>query len=106
MLFHQLIDNGIQYCDKPEPKISIDCIEKGNHYQFSISDNGIGILPEYHEQIFVMFKRLHNDIKKHGSGIGLSITKKIVEGYGGEIWLESEVGKGSTFYFTLPKSNL
>lgn len=104
MLFNQLIDNAIAYCDKPEPKIAIQCIQKSNFYQFSISDNGIGIAPEYHEQIFVMFKRLHNDIKKNGSGIGLSMTKKIVEGYGGEIWLESQFGKGSTFYFTVPIS--
>lgn len=106
LLFHQLIENAVQYCDKPNPKISIQCVAKSNFYTFSISDNGVGIAPEFHEQIFVMFKRLHNDVKKHGSGIGLSISKKIVEGYGGEIWLDSAVGKGSTFYFTLPRNQV
>jgi len=102
MLFYQMVINAIQYCDKPEPRVTIDCIRKGDFYQFSIIDNGIGVAPQFHEQIFVMFKRLHNDIKKNGSGIGLSIAKKIVEGYGGEMWLKSELGIGSTFYFTLP----
>jgi signal transduction histidine kinase len=104
MLFYQLIDNAIQYCDKPEPEIEITYTQKDSFYEFAISDNGIGIDTEFQNQIFIMFKRLHNDIKKHGSGIGLSIAKKIVEGYGGKIWLESEIGKGSTFYFTLPQN--
>lgn len=103
MLFNQLIDNAIQYCDKPQPEIFIQCKAQQSNYLFSITDNGVGIPKEYHSKIFGMFKRLHNDYQKHGSGIGLSICKKIVESYGSKIWLESELGKGSTFYFTLAK---
>lgn len=103
ILFKQLIDNAVEYCDKPQPKIVIECREKINYYQFNIKDNGVGIPKEFYSKIFGMFKRLHNDFQKHGSGIGLSICKKIVESYGGTIWVESEVGKGSTFTFTLLK---
>lgn len=103
MLFTQLIENAIQYCDKPQPIITIQYVDNQHFHQFSIMDNGVGIAPEFHEKIFIMFKRLHNDIQKNGSGIGLSISKKIVESYGGKIWLNSECGKGSTFHFTIPK---
>ncbi|MFK7947668.1 MAG: ATP-binding protein [Saprospiraceae bacterium] len=103
ILFNQLIDNAIQYCDKPQPKVIIKCEEKANYYQFCINDNGVGISKEFHTKIFGMFKRLHNDYQKQGSGIGLSICKKIVESYGGKIWVESEFTKGATFFFTLKK---
>lgn len=104
MLFKELIENAIQYCDKPQPIIKVFLKEFSEYYQFSIQDNGIGIEKDYHEKIFGMFKRLNNDIQQDGSGMGLSICKKIVESYGGTIWVESEVGEGSTFYFKLPKS--
>ncbi len=102
-VFKQLIENAVQYCDKPQPIIKINYSETIDFHQFSITDNGIGIAPEFNEKIFVMFKRLHNDIQKNGSGIGLSICKKVIESYGGNIWVKSVLKEGSTFYFTLPK---
>lgn len=103
ILFGQLIDNAIQFCDKPEPEITITYKSEKNYHQFSVKDNGIGIPEEFYTKIFLMFKRLDNDYQKQGSGIGLSICRKIVAIHGGKIWVESRVGEGSTFYFTLKK---
>ena len=102
-IFYNLIENAIQYCKKDIPEVKIRVKNLDKFYQFSIEDNSIGIAPEYFDNIFMMFKRLHNDINKSGSGIGLSICKKIILAYGGKIWVESELGKGSVFNFTLPK---
>lgn len=104
-LFENLIENGIIYCTQKMPEIKIQCTETKNHYHFSITDNGLGISSEYYEVIFVMFKRLQNDLKQPGSGIGLAICQKIVTGYGGKIWVESQVNQGSTFHFTFPKKS-
>ena len=101
-LFQNLISNSISYIDKEVGLIEIDCIEKNFHYQFSVKDNGVGIKKENYKKIFRIFHSLEK--RKESSGIGLSIVKKIVSLYGGEIWLESEYGKGTTFYFTIKKT--
>lgn len=103
-LFQNVIVNGIKYTDKDIlPLITIHSEEQDNHYLFSIKDNGIGIDAEQYEKIFEMFQRLHPRDQYSGTGIGLSYCKKVVELHQGKIWLESEVGKGTTFYFTLAK---
>ncbi len=104
-LFQNLVSNGIKFNKKGEkPVVTIKAEEKGAFWQFSIKDNGIGIEREHHGQIFQLFRRLHS--KKHypGSGIGLSLCKRVVEQHGGEIWVESQPGEGANFIFTLHKN--
>ncbi len=101
-IFRNLLINAAHYSDKPDKQIKIDCVQEDQFWKFSIADNGSGIDQKYHEKIFMMCQRLSPQDFKEGTGIGLSIVKKIVEDEGGRIWLESEVGKGSTFYFTIP----
>lgn len=103
-VFQNLISNALKYHEgNHRPEISIECLEKKDSWQFSVSDNGIGIEKEYLEKIFVIFQRLHQKEQYSGTGIGLAICKKIVEFHGGKIWAQSEVGKGSTFFFTVKK---
>lgn len=101
-LFQNLIGNGIKYNEHSHPKVIVNCIRQAGHYLFSIKDNGIGIPKNQYERVFEMFQRLNSRQKYSGTGIGLAICKKIVERHNGRIWIESEEGKGSTFYFTLP----
>jgi light-regulated signal transduction histidine kinase (bacteriophytochrome) len=101
-LFRQLIVNSIMFHGPEAPKIHISAIDTADSIQFSVQDNGIGIDPRYHEQIFGVFKRLHGR-EFPGTGIGLAIAKRIVEQRGGRIWVESELGRGATFHFTIPK---
>ncbi|NQT27114.1 GHKL domain-containing protein [candidate division KSB1 bacterium] len=101
-VFIHLIDNAIKFCDEPLPKIHIQAETRENDYLFLISDNGIGIDPQYFDKIFMIFQRLHINSKYQGTGVGLALCKKIIERHCGKIWLESEEGKGSTFYFTIP----
>lgn len=106
-VFHNLISNALKYNDKPLPVVEVGCEEKPNpdtglmEYQFHVRDNGVGINKEYFDKIFQIFQRLQRD--EEGTGIGLTIVRRVVEWHGGRIWLESTEGKGTTFYFTLPK---
>jgi light-regulated signal transduction histidine kinase (bacteriophytochrome) len=101
-LFRQMIANSIMFRGSKPPQIHVSATDTGDAVQFSIRDNGIGIDPRYHEQIFGVFKRLHGR-EFPGTGIGLAISKRIVEQRGGKIWVESQLGQGATFHFTVPK---
>ena len=124
-LLQNLISNAIKFKGEPPPKIHVSAVNQvdekqstaeretvprrsspiaktDNNWLFSVRDNGIGIQSEYRERIFTLFQRLHSRQEYSGTGIGLAVCQKIVERHGGEIWVESEFGKGSTFYFTIP----
>jgi PAS domain S-box-containing protein len=101
-LFQNLIGNALRFCSDQPPKIHIGAQRQADAWLFSVQDNGIGIDSEYADRIFLIFQRLHSRGEYPGTGIGLAICKKIVERHGGNIWVESQLGKGSTFYFTIP----
>lgn len=104
-LFQNLISNGVKFQAKDvKPKVVIDFQDTGDHWKFSISDNGIGIDEEHHGQIFQLFRRLHSKKIYPGSGIGLALCKRVVEQHGGDIWVESKANKGAKFIFTLHKN--
>lgn len=103
-VFHNLLDNAIKYSRAGvSPKIVISAEEKTSCWEFKVQDNGIGIEADYFDKIFVIFQRLHPKDAFEGTGMGLAIVKKVIKNLQGEIWLESEPGQGTTFYFTLPK---
>ncbi len=100
-VLHILLDNAIKFQPHENiPTIKISAEEKQSFWQFAVSDNGIGIKPQFQDKIFKLFSRLHSDEEYPGIGIGLTLAQKIIHRHGGKIWFESTIGKGSVFYFT------
>lgn len=102
-LFMNLIDNGLKFNESKTPRVEVKCSAGAKDYMFSVQDNGIGIKQQYHRRIFNLFERLNGKEEYEGTGAGLAICKRVVENFGGRIWVESTLGKGSTFFFTIPK---
>ena len=102
-VFLNLISNAIKFNAQPNPRVEVGCSQKGIFYEFYIKDNGPGIEEQYFDKIFEIFQRLGKIEEHEGTGAGLTIAKKIVQMHKGKIWVESKVGEGSTFYFTIPK---
>lgn len=105
-IFRNLVNNAVKYMDKPQGHIKIGCVEENNFWNFSVSDNGPGIEERYFEKIFQLFQTLAPRDEIESAGVGLTVVKKTVEMYGGRIWVESKVGQGSTFFFTLPNQEV
>lgn len=104
-VLHNLLDNALKYSrEGVPPEIKVHALDRSTHWEIAVSDNGQGIEEEYFNKIFVIFQRLHHNEKYSGTGMGLAIVKKIVENWEGKIWVESELNKGSTFFFTVPKA--
>jgi light-regulated signal transduction histidine kinase (bacteriophytochrome) len=103
MIFRNLMSNAMKFNDKPNPTITISAAEEAHEYIFSVADNGIGIEKQYFDRIFMIFQRLQRSEVFRGTGAGLTIVKKIVENHGGRIWLESTLGQGTTFHFSVAK---
>jgi PAS domain S-box-containing protein len=102
-VFQNLLSNAVKFMDKPNGQVEVACVEENGFWKFSVADNGPGIEEQYFEKIFQMFQTLASRDDYESTGVGLTVAKKIVEMYGGKIWVESKVGHGSTFFFTLPK---
>jgi signal transduction histidine kinase/HAMP domain-containing protein len=102
-VFQNLLANAVQYMDKPQGRIAVACVEQGDVWQFSVADNGPGIEEKHFERIFRIFQTLAPRDETESTGVGLTLVKKIVEMYGGKVWVESEAGRGATFFFTLPR---
>ncbi len=102
-LLQNLIGNAVKYRGDAPPKVHVSAQSTGGEWTITVADNGIGIEAKHHDKIFEVFRRLHGQGKYPGTGIGLAVCRRIVDRHGGRIWVESDAGKGSTFYFTIPK---
>jgi signal transduction histidine kinase len=102
-VFQNLLSNAVKFMDKPKGEVRIGCIEDSGYWRLSVTDNGPGIEEKYFEKIFQIFQTLMPRDESESTGIGLALVKKIIEIYGGRVWVKSEVGHGTTFFFTLPK---
>jgi signal transduction histidine kinase len=105
-VFRELLDNAVKYMDKPKGQVDIGCVEENGFWRFSVADNGQGIEERYFGKIFKIFQILSTRDDSESIGIGLAVVKKIVEMYGGSVWVQSKIGNGSTFFFTLPKQEM
>jgi chemotaxis family two-component system sensor kinase Cph1 len=102
-LFQNLLGNAIKFHQPGQPpRVHVSARREEDQWTFTVADNGIGVPPQFHERIFEIFQRLHNRKKYPGTGIGLAVCRRVVERHKGRIWLESEAGRGTTFFFTLP----
>jgi len=102
-VFQHLIDNAVKYMDKPNGEIKIDFCKNEGFWQFSVADNGPGIAEKHFNRIFKICQTLHSKDEIHSRGMGLTLSKRIIEQAGGRIWVDSKEGEGSTFFFTLPR---
>jgi light-regulated signal transduction histidine kinase (bacteriophytochrome) len=105
-VFQNLVGNAIKYRSDKVPHVHVSAAKNGGHeWVFSVQDNGLGIDPQYFDRIFILFQRLHGQAEFKGTGMGLAICKKMLDRLGGKIWVKSQLGKGSTFYFSLPEGD-
>jgi light-regulated signal transduction histidine kinase (bacteriophytochrome) len=100
-VFQNLLANGVKFHGDAPPRLHVGVVADGGDWQVSVKDNGIGIAPEFQDKLFVLFQHLHHRTEYAGNGIGLAICKRIIERHGGRIWVESSLGQGTTFSFTL-----
>ena len=105
-VFHNLIANALTFRSADPPRVVVRAEQSGSEWVFAVQDNGIGLDPQYAGRIFQLFQRLHTRTERPGAGVGLAVVKRIVERHGGRVWVESEPGKGATFYFTIPEAAL
>lgn len=105
-VFQNLLSNALTYSGDEPPRVHVSAERVDGDWRFAVADEGVGVDPEYHDQIFESFERLHRPDEEPGTGIGLSLCERIVKRHDGEMWVESESGEGATFYFTLPSTDI